>query len=463
MKKSFLLIVFLIFSSAFLLAKDNERKGVQIRELLTREYEKGHLPEVFITTASGKKILYDEERKWLDATIKITTADENTILLEPQQIKIRQRGNSTSGGIKKAPYAIKFLDNTSVLGMNKAKKWVLLANYYDRTLLRTRFSSYLGTKIFNTVWNASFVPVNLFVNGVFNGTYDFGEQIVLNKNRINVPQVRNVPSAEKECGDNDDLENSDLENGGFLFEIDSRNGEEFHFYSDTCHLPINFKDPDSVTEEQFAYGEKIINHVEEILFADDFASHYEEVIDAKSFADWYIVNEFAKNTDSVFQSSVYLYYNPADKKIYLGPNWDFDLAFGNAYECYDAENFFVYGGKKYNDYDFTQKRLTGEPYFRAKWINRLFECSSFKYLVKERWISKNKSLYNAINVVLPSYAKQIEMHIPANEKFCSRLGKESWNGPYDWETRLTYQSEVDFLIDWCNRRYIWLDKEIRSW
>ena len=68
--------------------------------------------------------------------------------------------------------------------MKKAKKWVLLANYYDRSLLRTRLSAYLGTKIFNTVWNASFVPVNLFVNGVFNGTYDFGEQIVLNKNRI---------------------------------------------------------------------------------------------------------------------------------------------------------------------------------------------------------------------------------------------------------------------------------------
>ena len=66
-----------------------------------------------------------------------------------------------------------------------------------------------------------------------------------------------------------------------------------------------------------------------MLTSSDFEKHYKDYIDVDSFVDWYLVNEFSKNSDAIFQKSVFVYYDPADGKLRMGPNWDFDLAFGN--------------------------------------------------------------------------------------------------------------------------------------
>ena len=48
---------------------------------------------------------------------------------------VRIRGNSTSSGPKK-PYNIKFSSKTNLFGMGKGKKYCLIANLYDPTLIR---------------------------------------------------------------------------------------------------------------------------------------------------------------------------------------------------------------------------------------------------------------------------------------------------------------------------------------
>ena len=44
----------------------------------------------------------------------------------------------------KKPYAIKFNEKQSFLDMPKAKKWVMLANYKDRTLIRMKYADCSG-------------------------------------------------------------------------------------------------------------------------------------------------------------------------------------------------------------------------------------------------------------------------------------------------------------------------------
>ena len=52
-------------------------------------------------------------------------------------MEIRGRGNSTWGWPKK-PYKIKLAEDAQLLGMTaETDEWVLLANYADRTGLRT--------------------------------------------------------------------------------------------------------------------------------------------------------------------------------------------------------------------------------------------------------------------------------------------------------------------------------------
>ena len=57
--------------------------------------------------------------------------------------EISLRGNSTSGA-EKAPYNIRFSERVSLLGMDRGRKWSLLANLYDKTLMRNYIAYYLG-------------------------------------------------------------------------------------------------------------------------------------------------------------------------------------------------------------------------------------------------------------------------------------------------------------------------------
>lgn len=50
------------------------------------------------------------------------------------QIEIKGRGNNSWAKDKK-PYAIKLAEKQPVMGMNKHKRWALLANASDKTLL----------------------------------------------------------------------------------------------------------------------------------------------------------------------------------------------------------------------------------------------------------------------------------------------------------------------------------------
>lgn len=97
------------------------------------------LPVVSISTASGMPVTSKD--MWSKATITIDGVGRYDDLAAAD-IEIAGRGNSTWGYPKK-PYKIKFDKRTEVLGMPEHKRWVLLANYIDRTLLRNDVAFYL--------------------------------------------------------------------------------------------------------------------------------------------------------------------------------------------------------------------------------------------------------------------------------------------------------------------------------
>lgn len=383
---------------------------------------------IYIKTINKEAI--KNKTEWIPSTIQIQSRD-GKILLETSPISIKGRGNST-WETKKKPYSIKFEKKTGLLGMPAAKKWVLLANYFDRSLLRNQFAAALGTKVFNSEWNPHFVPVNLYINDKYTGTYDIGEAITTDKNRVDIKR----------------------KDGGFILEVDTLNSEAFHFYSKQYGIAFNVKSPDNPDEEEFAAIEKIINSFEDALVSKDFESLYSQYIDTESFIDWYLVNEFAKNSDAVFQRSVYLYYNPQDQKLHMGPNWDFDLAFGNFWEgpWENPQGWYIRGGIKNSN---EKKNL------QAWWINRLFKSPDFEKKVKARWQEKSASLLEQIENIR-ELKKKIEVDIPANEKLYPRLGKFDWNGPSGWSKRKTYQSEVDYFYNWCIERFKWLENEFSN-
>jgi CotH protein. len=57
-----------------------------------------------------------------------------------------------------------------VLGMPKHKRWVLLANFMDRTLMRNLVSMKVAS-LTRLDWTPRCVPVELVLNGVHKGSY----------------------------------------------------------------------------------------------------------------------------------------------------------------------------------------------------------------------------------------------------------------------------------------------------
>src|ERR1035437_2552615 len=116
MKKYALLLIFLLtFVSALIFAQDRQ----------------SNLPTLFITTTNSQPIV--DKVNYVPGNIVINSADSTEKL--SMATGIRFRGNSTLSMAKKS-FRIKLDKKTHILNLPaKAKSWVLLANYADKTLL----------------------------------------------------------------------------------------------------------------------------------------------------------------------------------------------------------------------------------------------------------------------------------------------------------------------------------------
>ena len=122
------------------------------------------VPKVIIT--STKNVWTD----YVDCSVEIIDEEGGsfeTIFDDASKVKVR--GNSTSSGEKK-PFNIKFSSKTDVLGMGKNKKWCLLANCYERTLIRNQtvfdFADGIGL-----AYTPSYRVVDVYLNERFLGSY----------------------------------------------------------------------------------------------------------------------------------------------------------------------------------------------------------------------------------------------------------------------------------------------------
>lgn len=451
------------------------------------------IPRVNITCSSANKngSTYSMNKSgWNDASINIENCD---VPLSETYVQIKERGNSTKGN-GKMPYSLKFSEKTEVLGMKKSKRWVLMANFFDRSLIRTQFAGYLGNNIFNSYWNAQFEPVELYFNGDFIGIYDLGECNKISKQRVDVQSIEDYVNGSVDFIDVNGDGEINIEDAGFMVEIDTSTNwsgtlnknnyktdvgtnwsaaERIYFYSSEYCIPMTLKDPDfgdgnvysdAVCQEVGLYAKSKIDAFEKMLKRNDFAKQYKKYIDVDSFVDWYLINEFAKNSDANFQKSVPVVYNPETGKLYMGPNWDFDLGFGNFSDtnCDDPKGWYIYGTQKYCAENSLYCEMNG-TYVQSWWINRLMKCSSFRKAVKERWKSQKHFLKKSINETIIKYANRVSDYIPESEAHLPRLGQYSWNGPSGYATRKTYGSEIYYFYNWCISRYNWMDTHINSW
>ena len=262
------------------------------------------LPVVVINTPGGAEIPPKTEDWLADATLTIYNTDAT--IGYAGTTGIRGRGNSTWKYPKK-PYALKLDSKAEILGMPKHKRWVLLANWLDRTLLRNHVSFRIAMQT-DLAWTPRGEFVEVVLNGRHIGNYYLCEHIKVDKNRVDIHE----------------LEETDVD-GGFMMEIDTYYDEPFKFKSAKRQFPYMFKDPDEVNDAQFAFMRDFIDNLEGALYDKSrfAAREYADYLDVDSFVDWWITYELTGNTETKHPKSTYVYKDKGGK-LKAGPVWDFD-------------------------------------------------------------------------------------------------------------------------------------------
>lgn len=478
MKKLFTyrLIIFFTFLSVTFLSgacksNSNEVENAENKEQEEKKQEEitvenTGLPSVYLTVNDGSE--FSDTETWKESLLKILDSEAN--IEYEKTISAKGRGNSSFNmmGDKKA-FSIKLNEKDSILGMEKHKRWVLVPNASDKSLVRNLYAYYLGNEVFNTEWCPSFKSVNLYYNNRYWGVYILGEQIKINKNRVNIQDISDITE------DLDGDGQLTLEDGGFIIEQNMQMDEAFNFTSKKG-LTISLKDPDEVEDDVKTFVQAVVQKAEDVLFDDsiytDKEEGYAKYLDVDSFVDWYLLSEFSKNPDSASHGSIYMYYNPVDRKIHMGPFWDFDLAFGNENfaDSYKAEGSFIYvdssnsvGENGNNPWGWWggfggMSMNTGHI-----WINRLMSDPDFRQKVKNRWKVKKSQLCDSYQIVLPEMISSLEKAADYNFIKWDVLGKsvftvgwQSYDAP-GYQNRKTYKSECDYLLNWINQRYEWMN------
>ena len=100
-----------------------------------------NLPIIYLTTNGDLPI--DSKEEYREGFVAIYGGKELEDF-SSAEMKIKGRGNSTWFVHPKKPFQLKFPDKTSILGMPEDKKWIFLAEYSDKSLMRNTIAFELG-------------------------------------------------------------------------------------------------------------------------------------------------------------------------------------------------------------------------------------------------------------------------------------------------------------------------------
>ncbi len=397
-------------------------------------------------------------------------------------VNIRARGNSTFHAPKK-PFRLKFDAKQEMLGLNGGrayKSWVLMADYYDGSMLRTygtfKFAMALMEKVY---YSSDCTHVEVYLNGEYRGVYLLCEQTQINRGRVDIP--------EKEDGD------TSLEHGYLMIgvggqvdepelitvrpeiDITDRNGQTRYYGG------INFTlSGGTYTQEQKDYVSRYVSGVFKVVAKAVYENEYytlhrdgrltpkrsfewavtdEEkqietvsaVFNIESAVSMCILDEICKNLDAM-AFNMYVDLSPeGDGVLTLAAPWDFDFSMANthyatthSYTGFYATNFSESEGVRVNAW---YVLLGSIPWFedmiREHWQENYVELKS----VVSDMISVNHSYDAAFNRDWDRWGKPINRNLIHHHSSA------------DLSTFGEHADAGQFVTDWLTMRLWWLNKQ----
>ncbi len=382
------------------------------------------------------------------------------------------RGNTTAN-LSKKPYKLKFMVKQSPFGLDADKTWVLLANYNDRSLVRTFSAFDLGSKQNGLAWTPKGTYTELFVDGKYQGSYQLIQSIKLDKKRVNV---------DKKTGQIIEFDPWWREDG-----VPGMEGKGVY-----ARLDYSWKDPDTYSADpedlnstKVSDMKKKIRNFEDVLYGKNVttgsatkrnwktyrpsspANDWMTYLDLNSAVDYYLIKEFTKDTDADMYRSNFFYTNNVDPgspdKFFMGPVWDFDRSAGARNSSTMPTLDKTYGW-----------RLRGEDKYhntsQIHWYIQLTSDPRFLAALKTRWAAK-KAEYAAVGggggagngtdtvtrglQALGGGDATVGNQVVNNDKV-------KWPNKSDRLSPRTsnYTAELVWLRNWYHARYVWMDSQL---
>ena len=402
-------------------------------------YQITNLPTVSIHTEVG----YDPKDKVTDLASFLTITYDNGTRIQEYPILTRGRGNA-SWGFPKKPWRIKFNDGKSHRMLKgsplespaKAKKWTLINNYGDKTLMRNILAFETSRRL-NMPYTVYCQPVDVIMNGEYKGCYQLCDQISVDANRV--PVVEMTPE------DNEDP----LVTGGYLIEIDAYADQEPSWFTSSKGIPVTIKSPDSdeITTAQSKYIKNYFNLLETDLWKSKYTDPVEGFrrrLDLESFLKHFIIGEFSGNMDTYW--STYMYKNREEDQFIVAPCWDFDLAFDNDKRIYPVN------GRS----DWAYTGGSAAPNMRS-FVSRILSDKAAKQQIVDIWSdARDCGLFTAESFV--AYVDSMAQVLDASQK----LNFIRWpilNTPVHQNVKAygSYEAEVEVVRKYCRERVAWID------
>ena len=272
----------------------------EIRKILpTLQYKIEDVPVVYIETVNNLG------KEYKDAKIAVTYYDENGVLqtITDTEGSIKVRGNSTAGYSKKQPYNFKFSRSIDLLGLGDGKKYTLIANAFDNSLIRNAISIELANEL-GLENSSKYRFVDVYVNGVAKGSYMLVTPFEIGKERVNID-----------------------EESDFIILLSRSN----HDGAPAVTTPI-FAMGALHIESPEEFTPKNRSEIFKLMYQLDFAILSGKLDEVAKYADidsiisYFVLHEYLKDKDMLWDSTRFYV---KDGKLYGGPVWDMDLTMGN--------------------------------------------------------------------------------------------------------------------------------------
>lgn len=323
------------------------------RSYRLRVMQSAKIPAMFIRTENGTlEAIHADKNHRETGAMRLVDAD-GIVAYDGGLRQFKGHGNATFQYPKKS-FQIKLEDKTDLLGMGKARTWILVANYSDYSLLRNRVALELA-RAAGLAYTPEGQNIDLYIDGEYRGNYLLCEKVEIDEERVAIYDLEKAtenanaqplsecrPYGTKKSKENTEkgfeIPNDPADiTGGYLLELDYpvRYTPEASGFVTRRGQPVVIKSPEYASEAQVSYIRSLMQGLETALQAKDgvdpkSGKHYTDFVDLDSLVRKYLVEEVVKNYDGN-KSSLY-FYKPSDAvstKLFAGPVWDYDSSLGN--------------------------------------------------------------------------------------------------------------------------------------